>query len=79
MWTLTRILVALSLLGLAGCGEDKPGADAGLPDRGIFEGPITKKDPDKGPVPDWVLALREAAAREAAAREASPGDGAPKQ
>lgn len=66
-------LLSLLLLGLAGCGEEKPGADSGPPpDRGSFEGPVTKKDPDQGPVPDWVLALREAAPREAAAVDAPP-------
>ena len=72
MRPLLTMIAALALLGGAACGEDKPGTDSGPPaDRGIFEGPVTKKDPDKGPVPDWVLALREAAAREASAADAA--------
>jgi hypothetical protein len=66
-------ILSLLLLGLTGCGDEKPGADSGPPpDRGVFEGPVTKKDPDQGPVPDWVLALREASAREAAPLDAAP-------
>lgn len=63
-------LLALALT-LAACGGDKNTPDTGpAPDRGIFEGPVTKKDPDQGPVPDWVLAMRERGVR-----EASPADG----
>lgn len=76
MRTLRILALATVLLWAAGCGSDKPGTDLGpTPDRGIFEGPVTKKDPDQGPTPDWVLLLREAGPREAAAREAAvPGD-----
>jgi hypothetical protein len=80
MRTLRSIgLAAVVLLGI-GCGSDQPGTDVGPnPDRGIFEGPVTKKDPDQGPTPDWVLLLREAGLREAGLREAAaPKDAAPK-
>jgi hypothetical protein len=79
------IMLAVAFFGI-GCGEERPGTDAGpdLADRGVHEGPVTKKDPDQGPVPDWVLALREAGLKdagpgEAAPREAAPGDGAPSE